>query len=430
MQNAICQITLNSITEVPIELFAGFRIFSFIKNGLPYGYVQILDRDAAIFAQFRNLSIGTPIDIEIQSTGTDEVHTYPTFYILQIENDCGLDPSKFAGTIRLWFGHAWFLYKDVKNHAYKPTNAAELIKKVLKSEDRGMEFKAEDDNFDKTDDSGEFSRFKICETDWDFINNKVLPYTTSGDQPVHFFCDDRGNFFLRSFKKMYSENSLVLYHQKEDQLAEKDNMQKISELIDKNGIDKENGHFPVSESSVRIGNTNLLKELYPSFYTENTSVGTSASGSKRVSNMVKGHIASSFGNVLPLNINYMMDLTGTSVKVVHNRQTLDSMALLFASGKHVDDMFSLELTTNFLGNKISIGHPAELFTARMDFGGTTGKKDNWINGKWLVVGLEHYTDADDYKTFLSKSYLIRPSFVGNEKQSALSPYIELMFEVS
>jgi hypothetical protein len=419
--NGVASITLNKVVDVPPGVFAGFRLITSLDEGLPYGYFQLLDRDASLFAKFENLQIGAMVDIEIQSMDDESVKVkYPTFYILQIEDDCSLDSSAFAGMIRVWFGHPWFLFKDIKNHAYKPTNNGELIKKILKNEDRGMAFDVEDKNFSKTDDTGEIARYKICETDWDFIQNKIMPYTSIGQQPAHFFANEQSKFFMKSFKDIYSDNSTAIFIQKEEKLAEDDNLKAVEEIMNSNGM-KKGDSFPVQEASVKISDRITSPEVFPTFYLENSVDGSFITGGKMLNNKVEG------GKLLPFDQYYMLNVKGTSVKVVHNRQILDALTLLFQTAQDVDKMFQVTTTTLFCGHKLSIGQTAELYMAKLKIDGAT--KTNWLNGKWLVSRIEHFTDEDDYRTFLTKTYLLRPSFVGPASSSSLA-MPELLYEAS
>jgi len=429
MQSSAISVILNRITEIDPVYLLGFKLYTSIKEGLPYGYITVDDHYSYIMARFENLQIGASIDITLANfADNQETHKYPTFYILQLENDFSANSSRLAGTIRIWFGHAWFLYKNIKNHAYKPMNIAELIKKILKDEDRGMAFEADDDNFDETDDNGKLSRFKISETDWDFIQNKLLPYTTINKMPAHFFCNDRGEFFLKSFRNLYSENSKIIYTQNEEHLSEETNLKRIKEICEKNNINFGTHHFPVSELHLKIGNEDILKEIYPYFLFENLEDGSFLSGSKKLSNKLRNRSGSSFGNMLPIDNMLMMKTKGTSVKIIYNRQAFDVIPLLFQAARVPDNLFFLTVYTNFIGDKVSIGDTSEINITPIKYNERDERsKVHWMDGKWLNVGFEHYTDAEDVEKFLTKSYLVRPSFVGNEDSTSLS-MLPLLYE--
>jgi hypothetical protein len=423
---AITAITLNKVTRLQDDEFAGFHLFSSIKEGLPYGYFLIFDRDGSWFSKFENIQIGAECFIEIISVNSNKtVMEFPLFYVLKVENNAENNLGKIAGAIRVWFGHQWFLLKDTKNHVYKPTNNGKLIKKILENKDRGFEIKIDEGkDFSETDDKGIISRYKICETDWDFIQNKIIPYTSIKQMPAHFFADELGNFYLKSFKDLYAENSKFVFIPDPEQSGRKDVAEAIAKLLDKNGIDKQSGHAAIKEITIEVNNPEINKEFYPSFYLENNVTGKFIKGGKKISNKAKA----SDGDLLPLDDAYMGKLTGSSVKVIHNRQLSDAMNLIFQTGKFIDWMFTITITSLFVGHKLHVGDNAEIYITPIYIADESKFKEHWMTGKWLVAGLEHYSAEDDIRTFMSKTTLIRPAFVGKPDKLTLK-MPTLMFKV-
>jgi hypothetical protein len=39
-------------------------------------------------------------------------------YILGVKDDCSKEPSNYAGNIIVFFGHPWYLFKDLTPHCY------------------------------------------------------------------------------------------------------------------------------------------------------------------------------------------------------------------------------------------------------------------------------------------------------------------------
>jgi hypothetical protein len=415
---AIVAAVFNKVTKVQFDEFAGFHIYSSIKEGLPYGYIQVLDRDGTLFGKFENIQVGSECFLEVVSIQNgNPVMAYPLFYVLQVENKAEGNVGKIAGNIKIWFGHQWFLLKDTKNHMYKPTNNGKLIKKILENKDRGFEIKVnEDEDFSKTDDKGLIARYKICETDWDFIQNKIMPYTTIKQQPAHFFCNDMGDFFLKSFKDLYSKNPKFLFLPESEQSGRKDVAEKVTKLLDKYGIDKQLGHGKIKEIDIKISNPGLFKELYPSFYLENNVTGKFIKGAKKIANKAKA----SDGDLLPLDDAFVGTLTGSSVKMIHNRQLSDAMSLIFQTGKMIDWMFEVTVTTLFCGHMLRLGDNAEIYQVPLWDISEQKFKEHWISGKWLVAAIEHFNDEDDIRTFMTKTTLIRPAFVGKPDNLTLS----------
>jgi len=434
MQYTGCNITLNQVALVPLDAFLGIQIFNRISEGLTYGYFDMTDRTGDLFALFEHIHVGATVDIEVVNQNDEEQkRPFPTYYVLKIENDFNVDYC-WAGNIRVWFGHPWFLYKDMKNHAYKPKNIGEHIKDILRNKDRGIDFIVDkpsppprtkfpdlyhddmDTNFDKTDDNGKLGRFKIAESDWDFIRNKLLPYTAISRQPAHFYCDDiSGLFYLKSFRTLFRQKPKILYH---DSCAEY--QEDIIKSCNTHSISLETGHRVIQDAHIVINNFPLIKEIFPSFYIENIENNTFLSGNKKLSLQLRPSNGPSFGNALPIDDLLVTKLNGTSSKVIHNRQLVDALFLLFQSSKYIDEMFTLDITSFFNGSVVTIGNTAELFACRTEIAGE--KKNNWLGGKWVISELIHHSSRQNPRVILSTARLIRPAFIGSERSTSLQSF--------
>jgi hypothetical protein len=110
----------------------------------PYGFFKFQDDSSKIINEFNGLAIGTSVNIRIVSTGEkdtkiteakkdgeklgytndpDVLVEYREFVILGIEDDCSKNPNNYAGTLTIWFGHPWYINRDVEPHCYSPMNA-------------------------------------------------------------------------------------------------------------------------------------------------------------------------------------------------------------------------------------------------------------------------------------------------------------------
>jgi hypothetical protein len=437
MLNAVARITLNGITEVDPEDFMGIHFYESLNDGLPYGYFTINDKTSLYIHKFENIQIGAKVDLILENPqDAKETLTYPTFYILKIENDFSLDPFKLAGTLRVWFGHPWFLFKDDTNHAYNPMNNGKLIKKILEDKRRGLKFEINKDLFKDTDDSGKFSRYKTSESDWDFIKNKLLPFTTIQQLPPLFFCSllkkkeetkYKFAFNLGTSADLFKQNPKILITPSQEAISEPPNYKEIGEVCSKNNIDPENDIYYYQGIQLKILNEKDIKLLYPRVYTEDLKRNKFLILGSQAKNNLAKKSGSTFGNLLPLDVLFMNLTKGSSVSLIKNRRLIDSLSLILSSTKNLDTMFSIIVDTNFCGDKITIGDTIELFIpfVKLD------EKDKipWMRGKWIVYGIENFTDSssgDKYKVS-SKIYLNRPSFIGNLNDTTLSMY-QMLYE--
>ena len=444
MQYCTSVITLNEVYEIPIDAIKKWHIANHLDDGLPYGYVDFQDRTGDLFAAFEHFQVGASVDITVVNLANMQKRVFPTYRVLKIENDFAIDTSWMAGVVRIWYGHPWFLYKDMTNHAYKPKNIGEQIKDILKDETRGIKFNDErpapppnndfpqlytddmDKNFDRTDDTGKFTRYKIAESDWDFIKNKLLPYTAIGQLPAHFYTDDSNDmFYLKSFRNLYKQKPKIVFHQKEEVLQEENNLKRLQDNIRNNNIDLNTGHFIIQSANMVINDFNLIKEIYPSFYIENLEMTTFLKGSKRLANKLRPRSGVSFGNVLPIDAVLASSINGTDAKLIHNRQLIDGLFLLFQTSKELDKMFSLNVVTYFNGHVITVGNTAEIFLAPVEM--PNGKKTHWMNGKWLITGVEHFMADNNPRLIFTNTTIIRPSFIGTDTKTSLQS-LPLLYE--
>jgi hypothetical protein len=436
MKDGYIQITLAMSRQLDIGRLVDFKVIADVYEVIPHGYFTYKDADGQFFSQFYGLSIGTPVDITVLSEPEDpngkskEKFEYPTFYITEIKNNCSTDSGKFAGNITVYFSHPWQLLKDVKNHAYQPMNSTELIKKVLQDESRGEKFTINQANFTKTDDSGKYSRYKVNETDFDFLMNKVLPYSSINQNPAHLYCDEKGDWWLRSFKELFKENSKIILGPNPEDIALEDVGKSIEKARDA-GV--ANGAvYNTSNSQVLIGGKEIDDEIFPSFILENANSSGSATANKQPGNILKDHNGPSFGNLLPIDSQLMIRTTGTKTKTVLNRSLLDAFTLLFAGSDILDHMFRVAILTDFSGSDANLGNTAEVIVPKVlyDDGGVKekGKYDSWLSGKWLITRIEHGVDTENTRKLTSRLFLSRPSFVGNEKKTSIVDIAQL-FEV-
>jgi hypothetical protein len=429
------QTVLGLTNLIDMGKISEFEMISDIRERLPHGVVKFNDQGGKIFAEFDGMAVGSTVDITLMSEpegDSDEPKEkleYPTYYVTQVDDDGMDDPGALSGEVAVHFSHPWTIFRDATVHAYKPMNSAELIKKILKDDSRGIPFTVTDKNFSKTDDQGSVSRYKAGETDYEFILNKVLPYCASAQRPVHFFCDDKGVFWLKSFSELYKEKPTLI-------IAPPPNNTEAASEIDKkvtqHGLKPERV-FMRDSAFVRVGGERIIEEMMPSFIAENVNNGTTFGGMKRPGNALSGHSGESFGNFLPIDLSALVRTKGTTSKVVNNRSIVDTTSLFFAGSKIIDEAFCIGFDCDFVGMETKVGDTVDVIFPKIVYpeGDESKEKGNlvsWLSGKWLILRLEHHLDPERPKRILSRIYASRPSFVGHEKTTSIN-MIKRFFEV-
>jgi len=433
MNSVVLEVMLGIGNFLDVSRIVGFYLTSDVDSALPYGFIEYSDESGREFAEFKSLAVGSQVRIsafneaatkaQIEAKDPSALLRWPEFVLLGVENDCTKDFSNLAGVMTIWFGHPWFAYRDPSNRCYPPMNSSELLKKILKDETRGVAFDVDDD-FDKTDDAGRYPRYKTKDTDFSFVYDKVVPYCSVRQAPVHLFSDDAGRWKLKSFESMYSETPIVMFAPPGQNMSASD-IEDAIKVAQRDGFNDPTAVLEYVYANVTIGGGDYVREAFPTFSVEDPSIGSALSGGKIPGNQLKSSGGSSFGGLLPLDVGFMARNAGTTHKVVANRQLIDSLSLLFAGSSVLDYAFVVRVDTDFCGDKAKIGKTASLYVPSVKYPATqteSGKpeiKKHWANGKWLCKRVVHYLSADSARRMLTSTFLVRSAFVGDEGSTSI-----------
>jgi hypothetical protein len=425
MKFGLLEITLELYKKLDPGKIRDFCFISDIFEVLPHGFIRYWDTDGHTLAEYPGLSVGSSVTMKVTGEAQDEgtVVDFPEMMVGDLKLNDAADTSVFSGDLQIEFVHPWVLLRDPTPHAYEAMNNADLIKKILKDQARGREWPVDDAKFIKTDDDGTYPRYKSAETDYDFLIEKVLPYTAASQMPVHLYCDDGGDFWLRTLKELYKENPKVILGPKPEDFGLESISRQMEKSLKDNGID-EKDTYSINKAFLQVGSKEIDEEIYPSFVTENTNSGGTLTAKKKIGTYLKKNTdGKQFGGYLPVSNLLMSQTAGTKVKLVQNRSLVDSLMLMFAGSDKIDQMFRIAVSTDFLGGKVKIGDTVDVILPEVVYGDgelkPAGKYSHWLTGKWLVMRTEHSLMTGSMAKFVTNLYLARPTFVGNEKTTSL-----------
>lgn len=415
--NAVCLVKLNDSFEVPVENYVGFRLFNSFKEGLPYGYVDLKDIEGTLWSEFNSLALGAKVDIAIVNTSASTTPMLlengdriklPTFYLLNDFNDCAFDPNGFQGTVRIYFGHPWFLFKDVKSHVYKG-NISKIIQDILKDKSRGMSFDYDKQDFGKTDDNGKLAKYKFGETDWTFIQDKLLPYAVVNEQPAYFFTTELGRFKLNSLKGLYKQTPKIVLTKNEEDLSHQD-IEKLTEKMKTYGLMVGEDNYPYSNPKCWIGNDRSASEIYQFNNLEYVQRDAFVSMYQRPSNnLTTSKRPDSIAGIMPIDKQFVRKSYGTSINTVRHRMFSDGARLIQNNTKNIDCLFNVEVETFFVGNKANLGDTVHLMT----------NSNHWMDGKWVITEIEHFSEETSSTTLKTRMVMSRSSFIGSVNNTSL-----------
>lgn len=404
---------LNATTELDPAFIREFVFVSSISGQLPLGYFDFYDQDGSFLKKYENLSVGTPITFETYTDSESKDlkdFKLKNYVVLQVQSLNGEGSAgqfdKIKGNIRVWFGHKWYLYKDTKNHAYAPMKNSKLIEKVLKDDSRGVSFKI--NKIDESDDDGKVSRYKTCETDIEFLNNKIIPFCSYKKLPMYLFCNIIGEFSFRSFLKLYEQKPKMFFTPAV--ISEDPDFDTIAAKREQESLEcNKAGDFIFA--SIEMGSKKFIDVSRTKLFLEDAEEGFFISGIKNPSNTAGKSAGSHFYNLLPINKHFSIVSLGTSIFSVRNRLMQDAMSLAYSHAKELDSCFKLTISGYFDAKQYNVGETVNIY---FNLG-------NWLNGKWLIESFMISTGEGDSKkdNLLQSMVLIRPAFCGDKNTTSL-----------
>lgn len=400
-----------------------FEFVSSEDRDYPMGILKISDPNGTTLAHFNGLEAGAKVEISFYSTGDQFDWSVADLVVASFSVPIS-DLSSYGGEINILLTHPWQLYKDYSAHAYKGKSHSKIIKGLLEdSSQRGFKFdEINDDNFLDSDEKGTIPRYKCMESDFDFIKNKLLPYTTvKGESPI-FWVDEYNSPHLNSFTNMYKNTPKCVIIPDEASFAG-EHSDELQKLLPKNGEKV----VTFSNALIKMGDEDIdkfVKVVKPKVFYTNTMNNKIFAGLSKIAvaitkdGGIKGKVD---GSRIPLGFEAMMNLKATDNLAFINRNTDDVTALSKNLTSHFNQFFRIELTCNFCGDIVQTGDNIYLMTNKIkdQFDPLkVGKVVHWMGDKWHVYGVRHNLDIEN-QTVKTTLLLCRPSFIVNTKNTSI-----------
>jgi hypothetical protein len=365
------------------------------------------------------------VDIDSDNPSNEEktLYTFPMFSISQILNGFEQSTKELQGYIQLQIENQWSLNGDYSIHAYAPMKCSELFKKVMKESNHGdSKFIIDNSNFDESSDEGKSPRYKFGESDYEFLVNKVLPFTSINQQPAYFFVNEKNKVFLKTFKSLYDKEPKTLIVT--DSSTPQEYSEELQKILDNKGL---NSVLAIIKANCMIGSDEkgsfTIEQLKQKiFYTDpisNKTIGGKQLPSVKLASSA-GEMA---GDLLPISEALMTAIESTSSKILHFRTLDDQIGLSTIENRKLDGLFTFNCTVNlFTGNTISLGDTVFFFQPTASMKSASGDKEyssHWLNDKWVVAKITYSNSPGDPKVLQTSLTLIRPTFMLNKKNTSL-----------
>lgn len=404
---------------IPNDAVDSFDFLVDELNHLPRCVIRFRDYGDKRLAGLHGLGLGAPItfnivEADITNKNYDKgVKALTSLELtpLSISKMHSSSGPDFLGQFELLLEHPWKMFKDFSSHAYAGEANSEIIRKIIEnSNGRGFDFEDIDNNmFFSSDEDGSIPRYKCGEGDYDFILNRVLPYTTINKYPANFWVDEINRVHLDTYKNMYQADPKVVVFLG-NQADVNDDIKALGKAT--------NGIAFARSKLVKIGTddpSEIISIMKPQVSIDDvahllTYTGTLfpkiAGGQYKKGISDKSHIPIMFE---PMTIN-----DATSKKIYRNRALSDLKALAMREQEPFNSLFTIEVETTFCGNMVQTGENVFLYIP--DDTTQTPASKHWANGKWHVRAIRYTYDTGVLYNTLT---LCRPSFDINKLNTSL-----------
>lgn len=421
-------ISVDGISLAPNKVY-DVSIYGSIDQTLPELTFKIDDTDGSYINQL-NLYIGANVmitlkdKVDVSAANTSKFPgelSFCKFSITKIYD--GLENNNgYSGFIQLWCIQSWRMYGNYTGCAYAPQKISEVIKDVCSNTLSLANITVNDDYIKTSSDTGDSPRYKCAESDLDFIENKLLPFTNIDSSNVFFFIDLYGGVHLTSFYEMSNKAETVLVIPPEKQIQDKLD-DEIKNLMDSKSIDYPYSYMHVN---ITIGDEDIRKQLgqiKQKCLMYNNATGKSYIGYRTPFVKMGSSSGKNYSNKIPFNMAKLEYSDATSVAVFPNRKFDDALAMAFNSDVYLEDIFKLDVSFSKIIETAQIGDTVFfcpilrlLDSTELD---TAKKKKivNWMHGKWIIKSIQYAMDKNGNCT--TNFELIRPTFIYNSDTTTL-----------
>ena len=398
-------------------------LYSSIDSTLPELVFKINDSDGRLLSTMQ-LYIGQVVNVLVRdisnegdkpSSGINPLITFCSFAIKRIYD--GLEAGNgYTGFIQVWCTQSWRVFGNYKPKIYSPQLNSNVIKDVCKSANKLANVGMKDSYWNESSDQGIIPRYKCGESDLEFLETKVIPYTNIDDSNVFFYLDQFGYAHLTSFDKIKNAEEKAVIRAPD---SEVDSVwQKVRSIVEEKKIEA----YAYSSIKVNIGDDDILKKvglLKQKVFMLNNNTGKVYDGIQKLSAKMGGANGNTYQNMVPVSTINMALTDATSSKVIENRIFDDAMAIANNTESQLEDMFQIEVQVDNIvdevlpGDVINLVPPLQPMDTdeTIEKQGLQNKVTNWLDGKWIVKAVQFNQKE---KSVASTSFsLIRPTFVYN-----------------
>lgn len=338
-------ITLNNSYKIPQTILQSFTL-SFSFDFLPYGMIEISDA-GSLLQEFPQLQVGSLFNYYTKDTSGNTYTSLIKYVVLYIEDQIE-EFGTGKGTMNIYFGHPWYLYKNTTGEAYDAQLASKVIKSVIEDDSRGLAFST--GTWEESDGNAK-PWFKFGCSDLEFVR-MVLAKTTIGGFPSYLFCDQDGKFNLTCLHTMMNNTPYVLANTQHGK--EIDNLGNTLTIS-------------VTSGPLTIG----LDD--PTAYKRYLAAEDKTNGT-----MAKGFMLPRAGakkDLMPIDKTYLQAAGAGSFVAVKNECMSDALSVANNQSRDCDKIFFMKAKCNY-NTDLKIGQTVFF-----------NSPDNTLNGTWVIAAM-------------------------------------------
>ena len=404
-------------------------LYSSIDMTLPELTFKIED-NGGTHAALMEIYVGAIVAVQVidfnDNLNDDAKSGYPymQFIVTKILDGFEHNDDTLSGFLQVWCKPAWYMFGTYQGHAYPPMKLSELIKKVCQDANGSAKLKVEDENFANSSDPGNVPRFKTGESDIDFIEQKLLPYTNIDDSNVFFFVDWFNKPHLTSFARLISQTEKVLLIP--PQMISSSVEKTVTKISEQKGI---NEVYSWGSIKLTVGDENIrnaFATLKEQVTFENNETGKVYIANQQPKAKLGKDSSPNYNAKMPINAISMEYISATGSKTFPNRLLPDALALARNDDNNVIDFMQIEVSVNGIVDKVAAGDTAFLLPPlrlNKDENATDEekkKKIHWITGKWLIKAIQVSQTDGKTENATSLLELVRPTMQFSSEQTTIA----------
>lgn len=425
----ILAIQLDGMDILDYTKIYDMSIYASIDSTLPELTFKMRDTDGRMLTSMQ-LYIGQIVNVIVRDTSRDAEITAKESDSIQPEiSFCsfainrlydGLEAGNgHSGFIQVWCTQSWKIYGNYKPKIYSPQKNSQIITDVCKNANIMANIKVKEEYIDTSSDEGITPRYKCSESDIEFLERKVLPYTNIDESNVLFFVDQFGFAHLTSFDKIkYSDEKAIIR-------AADTEMSSIAEKVKKLKEDKGIEAYGYTSIKVNIGDDSICNKvglLKEKVIIHHNDTGKVYMGTQKLSAKMGPGGTTTFQNATPLSSVNMAILSATGCNVIENRIFGDAVSYASNDEANFEDMFIVNVQVSNILNEIVPGNTVQLVppivdTSDMEDPDLAAKDTSWLDGKWVVKSIQF--NQKEKGIFSTSLELIRPTFIFNTSSTTI-----------